>query len=366
MGRLALLIPLAVVTQIYADESVATDTRNTQSHGNLGDRAIDVLINKLADKLLNTAFTASPLLLASLDNTTFGKPGHANMAVRVPSQSAIPHGLKTLPPRSCPIPNGLYHHDANSVWMSYWPVPQKRNTMVFSATTPAEGATAEKRRPRPGERKGFIEEMRMVAMRLHTKDQAPKEGKKEAPKNRPKFAPTREGYLSFLVESKIVYDALETLMATASHPSYANFQNTGLERSAALEKDIDTLTKEYGLQVPIPDADGPGRTYADLLTKLAVDDPPAFMCHFYNVYFAHSAGGRMIGKMVSDSVLDGKQLAFYEYEGEMKDLLEKVKEKINAGAEEWSREEKDHCLEETEKSFKYSGALLRCIMPNMR
>jgi heme oxygenase len=27
----------------------------------------------------------------------------------------------------------------------------------------------------------------------------------------------------------------------------------------------------------------------------------------------------------------------------------------------WSREEKDHCLEETEKSFAYSGALLRHI-----
>jgi heme oxygenase (biliverdin-producing, ferredoxin) len=27
----------------------------------------------------------------------------------------------------------------------------------------------------------------------------------------------------------------------------------------------------------------------------------------------------------------------------------------------WSREEKDHCLEETEKSFSYSGGLLRHI-----
>jgi hypothetical protein len=34
-------------------------------------------------------------------------------------------------------------------------------------------------KPRPGEKKGFVEEMRFVAMKLHTKEQAPKEGKAE-------------------------------------------------------------------------------------------------------------------------------------------------------------------------------------------
>ena len=34
-----------------------------------------------------------------------------------------------------------------------------------------------------------------------------------------------------------------------------------------------------------------------------------------------------------------------------------------AGAiQDWTREEKDHCLEETEKSFKYSGAILRLLI----
>jgi hypothetical protein len=38
-----------------------------------------------------------------------------------------------------------------------------------------------------------------------------------------------------------------------------------------------------------------------------------------------------------------------------------VRESINALAETWTREQKDHCLQETEASFKYSGVLLRCI-----
>jgi heme oxygenase len=45
-------------------------------------------------------------------------------------------------------------------------------------------------------------------------------------------------------------------------------------------------------------ADGPGNTYAALLHKLGKEDPPAFICHYYNFYFAHTAGGRMIGNKV--------------------------------------------------------------------
>ena len=69
---------------------------------------------------------------------------------------------------------------------------------------------------------------------------------------------------------------------------------------------------------PPPRGDGDGRTSAGgrpvagetrgpalplpprrLLSRLAVDSPPAFICHYYNFYFAHTAGGRMIGQTVS-------------------------------------------------------------------
>jgi hypothetical protein len=43
-----------------------------------------------------------------------------------------------------------------------------------AATEPTHG------NGRPGERKGFVEEMRIVAMKLHTRQQAPKEGQAEA------------------------------------------------------------------------------------------------------------------------------------------------------------------------------------------
>jgi heme oxygenase len=71
-----------------------------------------------------------------------------------------------------------------------------------------------------------------------------------------------------------------------------------LERSEALKKDLEWF-KEQGHTIPEPS--DPGTTYASLLEELSEKDPQAFICHFYNVYFAHTAGGRMIGKKVSPS-----------------------------------------------------------------
>ena len=39
---------------------------------------------------------------------------------------------------------------------------------------------------------------------------------------------------------------------------------------------------------------------------------PEFICHYYNFYFAHLAGGRMIGKQMSKMLLDGETLEFYK------------------------------------------------------
>ena len=176
-----------------------------------------------------------------------------------------------------------------------------------------------------------------------------------------------------------------------------------------------------------------------LLDGLARSDPPVFLCHFYNIYFAHTAGGRLIGAKVAQMILDSKDLAFYkvspgsscdtvwsatscaarvasapwwvvlpchhlqpqpsacmpgeshmaperarhpllrgparmcvrvtapdgrlllQYEGDFKEKLNAVREQLNAVAEGWTREDKDRCLQETEKSFAYSGGLLRTI-----
>ncbi|CAL9234336.1 unnamed protein product [Arabidopsis halleri] len=238
------------------------------------------------------------------------------------------------------------------------PMSKTPSLVVVAATTAAE----KQKKRYPGESKGFVEEMRFVAMRLHTKDQA-KEGEKETKsiEERPvaKWEPTVEGYLRFLVDSKLVYDTLEQIIQDSDFPTYAEFKNTGLERAEKLATDLEWF-KEQGYGIPEPTA--PGKTYSQYLRELAEKDPQAFICHFYNIYFAHSAGGRMIGRKVAERILDNRELEFYKWDGELSQLLQNVREKLNKVAEEWTREEKNHCLEETEKSFKYSGEILRLIL----
>ncbi|MCO5561270.1 hypothetical protein L7F22_014891 [Adiantum nelumboides] len=235
----------------------------------------------------------------------------------------------------------------------------QRLSMVKSARA---AATVEKRKAfYPGEDKGFVEEMRFVAMKLHRKDQSSEGEKKAEADDKPlaKWEPSITGYIKFLVNSKAVYDILESIVQEAAHPSYEEFRNTGLERAAALAKDLEWF-KVQGHEIPEPG--DPGLSYSALLKELAEKDPPSFICHFYNVYFAHSAGGRMIGKQVADKVLGGHELEFYKWDGDLKEILAAVKEKLNKVAESWTREEKNRCLQETEKSFKYSGKLLRLIV----
>jgi hypothetical protein len=50
-------------------------------------------------------------------------------------------------------------------------------------------------------------------------------------------------------------------------------------------------------------------------------------------------------------LLDGKQLQFYEYAGDVNELLDGVRGSLNSLAEGWSRDQKDVCLKETLDAF---------------
>jgi heme oxygenase (biliverdin-producing, ferredoxin) len=139
------------------------------------------------------------------------------------------------------------------------------------------------------------------------------------------------------------------------------FTSTGLERSDALSRDIEWLCSSKSVEPLAFRESGPGNTYVQKLQSLAAEDIPAFMCHWYNVNFAHTAGGRMIGKAVSDRILDGAELDFYTYNGDVKELGDKVKEDLEAVAQSWTEEDRQRSVEQTPEAFKYSGALLKCI-----
>ena len=119
------------------------------------------------------------------------------------------------------------------------------------------------------------------------------------------------------MDSRHVYTALEEICE--SRPELEPFRDTGLERVAALNTDIEGMAvgsiPAGSDPIPVPDVGEPGSTYAAFLREMADGEgelAPQFICHYYNFYFAHSAGGRMIGRKMSEMLLAGHELEFYK------------------------------------------------------
>ena len=212
---------------------------------------------------------------------------------------------------------------------------------------------------------GFIDgELRGAAMKLHTRAQAPREGQAPEPSQpKEKHVTALDDYLHFLVDSKAVYEAFEEVVNDLDN--MAAYRNTGLERVKALDEDIAFICEEYG--VTKPEVGDFGQSYAQEIRKMAKDSKvPELMCHYYNHYFAHTAGGIMIGKAMAAQLLDKKVLNFYKWQtpdGEVIEsrkplsLLEPVKAEIEKMAAAWSDEERKRCVDETAATFRFGGQL---------
>lgn len=198
----------------------------------------------------------------------------------------------------------------------------------------------------------FIQnELRSAAMKLHTREQAPKEGQAQTVTPKEIYTPTHSDYLEFLVDSQHVYQAFEDIIH--ERPELACLRNTGLERVRPLSDDIAYMVSEYNLQRP--NVGQPGKEYAEVLRQIT--SIPEFICHYYNFYFAHTAGGRMIGKQMSARLLNRKTLEFYKWDGDLNTIKDTVKTSIEEMAAVWSNEEKRECVDATAAAFRGGGAI---------
>ncbi|KAJ6792198.1 putative inactive heme oxygenase 2, chloroplastic [Iris pallida] len=279
---------------------------------------------------------------------------------RTPSSSSSSsislHLPLQLPPLSKSTPSSLSFNSRNrNIFCS-----------ISCSTTTSSSSTVAKKRKRyrrsyPGESKGIVEEMRFVAMRLRTTSTSSSSNPSDEDEGGgiTTWRPSMEGLLKYLVDSGLVFQTLERIVDESSEVSYTYFRNSGLERSASITKDLKWF-EQQGIVVPQPSA--PGITYATYLEELAEKSAPSFLCHLYNIYFAHIAGGQGIGKQVCEMLLQGHDMEFYKWEGEVPELLKDVREKLNKLGEHWSRDEKNKCLREAAKSFRFSGQIVRLII----
>lgn len=246
----------------------------------------------------------------------------------------------------------LYLTTANSFHNHFAVRSVPKSKCLLKEQTQTEDKTISAEKP-----KSFVNDvMRPYAMKLHTRDQAPKEGQQAPQRPVTAWEPTREGYLKFLVDSLAVYEQLESTVK--SDPRLKILQNNGLERSEELKEDIEWMLK-YDNTLSRLEVGPAGSEYVSLLNSLSKESLPKYMCHYYNQYFAHTAGGIMMGKMFSQKLLDGAVLKFYTWKvPDVKVLLDDTKKRIDSVAETWTEEEKEQCLQETMTCFKYSGNLL--------
>ncbi|KAH6757814.1 hypothetical protein C2S52_023279 [Perilla frutescens var. hirtella] len=252
----------------------------------------------------------------------------------------------------------LQHFNKPRFPLSFSSLRSRSRVVVVSAAT----ADDHHQQKQPLEKKKLAEEMRMVAMNLHKRtDDGDKAAVAMAPAGLAisEWEPTLEGYLKFLADTNLIYQALERIVDKAVFPQYAELRNTGLERSEGLAKDMEWL-EQNGHSIPQPSS--LGINYAHYLHQLSDKDPHAFISHFYMTYFGHTAGGRIIGKKVEEKILNGKELEFYKYQGELPQLLQNVRDKLNKIGEKWSREEKDRCLLEIHNSFNLGSDILRLVL----
>jgi len=199
------------------------------------------------------------------------------------------------------------------------------------------------------------DELRAYAMNLHTKDQAPIEGKQPAKKPVSSWEPQLSDYVQFLRDSLEVYKTMEEIVN--SYDELKDYRNTGLERTEALKADIDYICNTFNTNVNEPECGEAGKAYSKFLKSIVKESIPKFMCHYYNHYFAHTAGGLMIGRKMSALLLNKETLKFYQWDGNVKEHLENTKCMIDNMASTWSSSERDDCIKETASCFHFGGSL---------
>jgi hypothetical protein len=175
----------------------------------------------------------------------------------------------------------------------------------------------------------FLTELRTASVALHTRGQLARRV--------PARAPTAAGLSRFLMESREAHVVFRTKFPV----------RTSVDFAAKLSEDIRAM---YGLDM----SDYPSE-YADYLGTLTV---PQLGCHWYNMVFAHLAGG---GSAVYGSIrgaLD-RPLLYYESIGE-EDMVA-LRAAFEHETDSWTEEDRRACLEETRRAFGFGLDLMEMM-----
>ena len=199
-------------------------------------------------------------------------------------------------------------------------------------------------------------DLRGAAMKLHKRSKESSREDKVDTNVKGISGCTLQNYRCFLETSLQVYQALEDV--TSKDERYLSLMEGGHARVKGIKADLQHFDQIGVTAGPDTGPDEVGQEYAQFLTDLSRSSPPRFLCHYYNHYFAHTAGGMQIGNSLRSSILQGRQLEFYKYPGSVRDVMDDLKLRIDEMYETMSEEEKELAREETGNCFGYGGRVL--------
>jgi heme oxygenase len=123
---------------------------------------------------------------------------------------------------------------------------------------------------------------------------------------------TRASYVALIANLQAIYRSLERALARhAAHPAVSPIRLPGLERAAALRRDLDALAGQDG-EAPLVPATA---DYVARIDELDARWPAGLVAHAYVRYLGDLSGGRVLRDIVRRALgLSGTDgLAFYDF-----------------------------------------------------
>lgn len=163
---------------------------------------------------------------------------------------------------------------------------------------------------------------------------------------------TRRQYAGYLQRLRVVYAALEAaLRAHRRHPAVAAVHDVGLDRTEALDHDLD-----HWAPGERPVASPAAAAYRDRIERAA---PVLLVAHHYTRYLGDLSGGRMLERALRAS-RDGEDsgLAFYDFPAVPKLVPYKRDYRDRLDALVLTDAERGDLVSEVREAFRLNRALL--------
>ncbi|UBV18024.1 heme oxygenase (biliverdin-producing) [Mycolicibacterium fortuitum] len=168
-----------------------------------------------------------------------------------------------------------------------------------------------------------------------------------------------QGYVDYLLRLRAVYRTLEdTVRARRNDPIVTAFYDPTLERSAAIDADLDHWTPGSVREVDSPAA----QAYCARIVE--ADWGGALVAHHYTRYLGDLSGGQAIGRILDRAFgLGGAGLSFYEFPMRAKPYKDGYRARLDAL--DLDQDDIDRVVDEVKVAFALNQAVFDELTANL-